>query len=155
MNLFSPISSIMSSKLYTVSPEDNLQTVKEIFDTHRIHHIPVVHVRKIVGIVSKMDFAHFMGGMSHFEDDRFINNSRLERTKAKDIMTGALGKLDPDDRINVAIEVFNTNQFHALPVVKDEELVGIITTFDIIRALAEDRPKHPEEVYTAPLHENK
>lgn len=152
MNLFAPISSIMSSHLYTVSPEDTLATVKEIFDNHRIHHIPVVHIRKIVGIISKMDFVHFMGGMSHFEDDRFINNSRLEHTKAKEIMTSALGKVEPEDRINVAIEVFNTNQFHALPVVKDEELVGIVTTFDIIRALANDRPHHPEEVYSMPLN---
>ena len=155
MNLFAPVSSIMSTQLIHVSPEDNLLTIQEIFDLHRIHHIPVVHIRKVVGMISKSDFAFFMGGLSHHEKDLMINNHKLERTHAKDIMTQHLGKIEPTDRINVAIEIFNRNLFHALPVVKeDDELVGILTTYDIIRALSEDMPKHPEDVYTAPLHDN-
>jgi acetoin utilization protein AcuB len=51
-------------------------------------------------------------------------------------MTKGLAKLDPEDRINVALEIFLVNRFHAIPVVKNEELVGIVTTYDIIKTLA-------------------
>ena len=153
MNLFSPVSSIMSTKLITVSPDDNLLKVKELLETHHIHHLPVVRFREIVGIISKTDFTHFAGGLSHHQNDRFLNQSRLEKTKAEDIMTRRLGKVEPDDRINVVLEVFTKNLFHALPVVKDGELVGMVTTFDVIRALSEDKPAHPEDVYSMPLHE--
>jgi len=85
--------------------------------------------------------------LSHFADDRFVNESRLERTKAEDIMTKGLGKLEPEDRINVALEIFSKNWFHALPVVKNEELVGIITTQDVIKALLRERPSEPHMVY--------
>ncbi|MCB0545093.1 MAG: CBS domain-containing protein, partial [Saprospiraceae bacterium] len=107
MNTFALVSTIMTphTALVTVNPDENLAQVKEIFDTHKFHHIPVVHFRDIVGIISKTDFMYFLGGASLYDDDRFENESRLKRAKAKDIMTTGLAKLEPDDRINVALEV--------------------------------------------------
>ncbi|MDX1665798.1 MAG: CBS domain-containing protein [Saprospiraceae bacterium] len=49
-----------------------------------------------------------------------------------------MAKLSPKDRINVALEIFMENRFHAIPVVSDNELVGIVTTFDIIKELASE-----------------
>lgn len=137
----------MTTDLVTVSQEDDLVHVKKVFETHKFHHLPVVEFKKIVGIISKTDFEHFTGGLSHAEEDRFLNEKKLARTKAKDIMTKGLGKLEPDDRINVALEIFSKNWFHALPVVKNEELVGIVTTQDVIRKIMEEKPKDPLMVY--------
>lgn len=149
MNTFSTIASVMTDykHLITVSPEDSLLSVKEIFDTHKFHHIPVVHFREIVGIISKTDFQLFYGGISLHEKDPHLVESRLKRAHAKDIMTTGLGKLEPDDRINVALEIFCGNWFHALPVVQDGELVGILTPFDIMRALLDEKPIAPHMVY--------
>jgi len=149
MNTFATIASLMTDHrhLVTVNPEDSLLKVKEIFDTHKFHHIPVVRFREIIGIISKTDFVHFLGGASLYEHDRFINESRLKRTLAKDIMTSGLGKVEPDDRLNVALEIFCGNWFHALPVVQDGELVGIITPYDIMRALLDEKPIAPHLVY--------
>ncbi|MBL7827120.1 MAG: CBS domain-containing protein [Saprospiraceae bacterium] len=149
MNIFAPISSLMTDyhNLVTISPEEPLTKVKEIFEQHKFHHIPVVHFREIVGLISKTDFEHFMGGASHFSEDRFVNDLRLERTLARDIMVSRLGKVAPDDRINVALEVFLVNRFHALPVVENGELVGIITPFDIMRELANQMPSDRSLVY--------
>lgn len=149
MNIFAPISSLMTdhTNLVTIAPEEPLTKVKEIFDNHKFHHIPVVHFREIVGLVSKTDFEYFMGGASHYDEDKFVNNLRLERTTVKEIMTTRLGKVAPDDRINVALEVFLVNRFHALPVVENGELVGMITPFDIMKALAEQMPSDRSLVY--------
>ena len=149
MNIFAPVSSLMTDhhKLVTVSPEDSLTKVKEVFDNHKFHHIPVVHFREIVGLVSKTDFEHFMGGASHYDEDRFVNDLRLKRTLVSEIMTKRLGKVAPDDRINVVLEVFLINRFHALPVVEDNELVGIITPFDIMTALSKQVPADSSLVY--------
>lgn len=139
MNLKAPISTIMTKDLITTNPEARLEKVKEIFDQNHIHHIPVVQYKKIVGLISKTDFLHFIRGMHHSTYDEFIEKSRLRNYKAEDIMTTGLAKLEPTDRINVALEVFKENLFHALPIVdEDGELVGIVTTFDIITELAKD-----------------
>lgn len=149
MNVFAPISSLMTDHkhLVTVNPDDNLSKVKEIFDTHKFHHIPVVNFREIVGIVSKSDFDHFIGGASLHDKNRIADEEQLRNAHAKDIMTSHLGKVEPDDRINVALEIFTLNRFHALPVIKDGDLVGIITPFDILRKLAEEKPAQPHMVY--------
>jgi acetoin utilization protein AcuB len=149
MNIFAPVSSLMTdySKLVTVSPDESLAKVKEIFDTHKFHHIPVVRFREIVGMISRNDFEYFMGGASHYEEDRYVNQLRLERTKVEEVMTKRLGKVAPDDRINVVLEVFLVNRFHALPVVENNELVGIITPFDIMRELAKQVPADPSLAY--------
>ena len=38
----------------------------------------------------------------------------------------------------MALEIFNVNIFHAIPVVDEGRLVGIVTTFDIIKQLSVD-----------------
>lgn len=147
MNTFKPVSAFMSTNLITVAPNDSLLQVKAIFDEHSFHHIPVVKNKEIVGIIGKTDFEHFMGGASLVAEDRFINNLRLKSAKAEDIMTKGLGKLEPDDRLNVALEIFCMNRFHALPVVKDHELVGLITPYDIMKALLNQKIDAPHMVY--------
>ena len=139
MNVLDPIKTIMISKLITVNPKDKLTAVKEIFDNNKIHHVPVVRYKEIVGMISKSDFLHFLRGFNRNEEDRFVNEARLRVYNAEDIMTTGLAKVGPEERINVALEVFLENRFHAIPVVENNELVGIITTFDIIRSLASER----------------
>jgi acetoin utilization protein AcuB len=145
MNILAPVKTIMTSKLLTVNPADKLQVVKDIFDQHQIHHIPVVRFKEIVGIISKTDFLHFLRGFHQNEEDRFINEARLRAYSAEEIMTRGIAKLSPDDRISVALEIFLENRFHAIPVVEQDELVGIVTTFDIIRAVAQEQIT-PEQV---------
>jgi CBS domain-containing protein len=41
--------------------------------------------------------------------------------------------LEPQDKIGSAAELFLENLFHAVPIVKDDELQGIVTSFDIIK----------------------
>lgn len=149
MNLFAPVSSLMTDyhHLVVVSPEESLTKIKEIFDTHDFHHVPVMRFREIVGIISKHDFEHFLGGDSVSQEDRFMNEKRLERTTAKDIMTKRLGKVESTDRLNVAVDIFTLNRFHALPVVDNGELVGIITPYDILRRLSQEKPVDPSMVY--------
>ena len=45
------------------------------------------------------------------------------------------------------MEIFTINRFHALPVVDNGELVGIITPFDILKALGEEKAADPSMVY--------
>ncbi len=138
MNVLAPIKNIMTTDLITVNPADKLTQVKEVFDNNNIHHIPVVRFKELVGIISKSDFNYFLRGFSKNEEDRFINYARLRAYSAEDIMTTGLAKLASDERINVALEVFMTNRFHAIPIIDQGDLVGIVTTFDIIKSLNDE-----------------
>jgi acetoin utilization protein AcuB len=130
----------MSTHLQIVLPSDPLSSVKQLFDTHRFHHIPVVHDKKIVGIISRSDFqAYYLTLGKHFES-QFVNDILLKHHIAEEIMTRKLAKVNPNDRLNVVVEIFKDNIIHALPVVNDDdELVGIITTHDLIQQLAKEK----------------
>ena len=140
MNVLAPVKTLMTTNLITVNPGDKLIRIKEIFEKNNIHHIPVVSYKQRVGMISKTDFVYFMRGFSRNEEDRFVNEARLRAYKAEDIMTKGLAKLNPNQRINVALEIFLENRFHAIPVIEEEtgELAGIVTTFDVIKVLSRE-----------------
>ena len=133
MNLFSPVAELMTKDVITVGPDDTLSVVKDNFDKGSFHHLPVVKDKAILGIISKSDLLYFLEGLKEKDE----NDAILHDLKAEKIMTKGLAKVESTDRINVALEVFKVNLFHAIPVVDNNELVGILTTYDIIKALAD------------------
>lgn len=117
-----PISSIMTTKLFTVAPTDSLHVAREILTKHRIHHLPVTDGKKLVGLVTTYDLFK----LSYHPDE-------LAHVKVSDIMTRKLATLEPHDKVGSAAEIFLEHLFHAVPIVKDGELVGIVTSFDVMK----------------------
>ena len=138
MDFTAPVSRFMTRKLVTVAPGDRLTMIKEIFEAQRIHHIPVVKFTTLVGIISKLDFIHFTKGHEFKPNDKLTERALLEKYTAGDIMTKGIATLEPAERLNVALEIFSENLFHAIPIVEDGKLTGILTTLDIIKVLVEE-----------------
>lgn len=116
------LQSVMSTNLVTVSPEDSLAKVDEILMNKRIHHLPVVEDGRLVGLITTYDMYR-------------LGKSRdtYPGMKAKEIMTRKLAVLEPEDKVGSAAEIFMEHLFHAIPVVKNGLLVGIVTSFDIMK----------------------
>ncbi|MDQ3141062.1 MAG: CBS domain-containing protein [Bacteroidota bacterium] len=116
------VSSIMTRNLQTVTADDNLEKVKEILINYRIHHIPVVDGEKLIGLITTYDLFKLN-----------VDHKDYATTKVANVMTKKLATLEPTDKVGTAAEVFMEHLFHALPVCEDGKLVGIITSFDILR----------------------
>lgn len=128
----------MTTSLVSVGPEDTLSVVQKIFDTYNIRHVPVVEGDKLAGMVSKNDFYRFLTDACKKGTPDGSALKEFSQVPVKEIMTSGLARLEPSDRIDVALELFKINRFHAIPVTKeDRTLVGILTTHDLIKALAE------------------
>ncbi len=138
MNFTAPVSELMTRKLVTILPTDTLDVAKEIFDKQPIHHLPVVRYKKLVGFISKTDILHFIKGVTSSIKEEEAEEARLKTYTVQDIMKTGIATLEPTDRINVALQLFLENRFHALPIVENDELVGMLTTFDIIKLLVEE-----------------
>ena len=140
MDLRIPVSELMTEDLITVGVEDNMSKVSEIFTRENIHHLPVIDEGLLVGMISKSDFLYFQHGFNHAtpgnEEDE---QSRLEKCKVRDVMIKGLAKLEPEDRLDVALEVFKENLFHAIPVVRQGYLKGMLTTLDVINYVSQDK----------------
>ena len=126
----------MTQDLIKVKQDTILKEVKILFDNTNIHHIPVINDQnKFVGIISKTDLMLLLdwGTKLNLPSSMRRNTFLLTSNLAKDIMETNVLKLKPDDVIQKCVQIFRENYFRALPVVNDqEELVGIITTYDLM-----------------------
>ncbi len=117
-----PLSSIMTRQVITASPEDKLSVARDIFLKNRVHHLPIVHGKALMGILTTYDMFKFVN-----------RNEDYDKILIKDVMTSHVATLEPEDKIGSAAELFLENLFHAVPIVKNGELQGIVTSFDVIK----------------------
>lgn len=124
----------MTKDVTTLGPDSTLGEARDILIGKRIHHIPILEGKKLVGMVTSWDF--FKLGKSVAE---------YQNMKVKEIMTTKVATLDPDQHLGAVAEVLTRHLFHAVPIVNDEhELLGIVTSTDIIRY--EHTKEYPENL---------
>lgn len=130
------VSQIMTRDLITVDVNTLGLKVKEIFETHHIHHIPVLNESKeLVGIISKLDYHLLLNNFTKFSLPRAeqANHKFLGAIVASEIMHDRISIISATDPISEAAAVFIANIFHCLPVVEGNDLVGIVTTHDLLK----------------------
>lgn len=117
------VHSIMTPSVITLSPSDTLGQAREIFMTKRIHHLPIVEGKKLVGLLTSWDIFRLGLSAVAYQDMR-----------VSEVMSTHLATLDPEQHIGAAAEVLMAHLFHAVPIVNDQhELLGIVTTYDVLR----------------------
>jgi len=144
MNLLSPIATIMTKDPLTLKPSASIADAAAIFNEHKIHHIPVTMEDELVGIISMSDYLFFRRGFLDHSDDQKVEDIRMNNYEVSHIMTKGIATMESTERINVALEIFKENILHAIPIVDDNRLVGIVTTHDIIAHLAKDNEAYAE-----------
>lgn len=129
MNPNNPVREIMTTALVTVFMKDSLNRIRQIFQAQSFHHLPVLDEQKIlIGMISREDLNKIVQLLT-FD----YKKAKHGPMSARDIMTKSPMRLDPDDSIGLAADIFMTNKFHALPVVEDNTLLGIVTTHDVLK----------------------
>jgi len=130
-----PVASIMTTDIITLNLTDSLETAEELFKTHTIRHIPVVSGDSIIGMLSYTDLLRISFVDAVDEDEKDVeaivyNMFTIEQVMAKNIISVSSTTL-----IKEVAELLAKKEFHALPVVYDNKLVGIVTTTDLINYL--------------------
>lgn len=131
-----PVKEIMTKEVYSVQENQKLSTVLELFRKHKIRHLPVLNGKKISGIISRTDINRLTFG-ALFENQEGADEAVLEILSIPQVMTGKPRVVQENDTIKSVAEIFASEEFHALPVVENGELRGIVTTTDVIRYMLE------------------
>lgn len=132
MDTSKPVSSIMTRNLVIVKPQDTIDRIHTLFEQNKFHHIPVVDHNKLVGIISKTDYLKIQHMLATTWSGEVICQDLYRDMCAGDIMSREPLKLEPADTIGLAADIFRVNALHALPVVEDGELIGIVTSHDLL-----------------------
>jgi len=126
----------MSHPVITVQPNTPITRVHELLTHEKIQQTPVVKNGKMVGIVSENDilkaYPSPVTSLSVWEI-----TSLLEKITVNDIMVKKVLTVNEDTPIEEAARRMVDNQISSLPVVRGDELVGIITKSDLFRIMFE------------------
>lgn len=144
------IADIMTREVVTVTRNTSIRQLAELFETRHFGSIPVVDDNgKLVGIVSSSDLIeqgrslHIPTVISIFDwvipiEGEKTLEKELQRMTAQtvgEICTEKVLTVAPSDTVTTAADLMGTHKLHALPVVENGKVVGIVARIDIIRTL--------------------
>lgn len=128
------VESIMSRKVVTVELDDTLETIREIFDNVKFHHLLVVGNQGLLGVISDRDL---LRGLSPFVGmlDQHPRDLAVLNKKAHQIMSRELVAVDKETSIEAAVNLLLSENVSCLPVISPEgDVEGILTWKDIFKA---------------------
>jgi len=131
-----PISHIMTKTVVTATLKDDLKTVVEKLRRNAIHHIPIVKGKEVVGIISRTDINRLTFG-ALFEDQEDADEAILKMLSISQVMTCKPKTVTSDFIVRDLAKIFVKEDYHALPVVDNGELKGIVTTTDVVKYFLE------------------
>lgn len=130
-----PVSTIMTKDIIKLNVSDNLTQAEKLFKEHHIRHIPVVEGNKIIGMLSYTDLLRISFADAIDDDETVVDVTVYNMFSLEQVMARNLITISPETTIKEAAEILAVKEFHALPVVEGDLLVGIVTTTDLINYL--------------------
>lgn len=130
------IRDIMSERPVSVSLDDHLDVVKDIFDHAKFHHLLVIEEGKLIGVISDRDLLKAIS--PHIGTNRYT--TRDLETLAQPvhrIVTRKPLTLTADASVDEAVAIFNAHNISCIPIVDDGgAAVGIVSWRDILKSLS-------------------
>ncbi len=124
----------MSRNLFTVTPETSILKAKNLLKEHHVDQLPVVDGKKLVGIITDRDIRDNSPSpattLSIHELNYLLSEIKVEKVMTKKVFTAT-----PGTAIEEAARLINEMHVNSLPVVAGDELVGLITTCDLLNVL--------------------
>jgi CBS domain-containing protein len=118
------IADIMVKNVITAGPHRRLEEVASIMTEKKIHSLPIVDGDgEVIGIVTTSDLAK-----GHSPD-----------TKVKNILGDHVYCVPAYNDVHVVARIMRNHNIHHVVVQHDKEVVGIISSFDLLKLVEDHR----------------
>ena len=139
---------VMSSPVTTIGPDDTVERAASLMLASSSSCLPVLDNRgKLIGILTHTDFGFhrkffpmadhlytLMGSWVTLETLEDVAKEVSKKT-VSEVMTHPVVTVQEDATISDVAEAMVRNKVHRIPVLKGEELVGMITRHDFIKLM--------------------
>lgn len=132
-----PVRSIMTADPVSVNVTQKLSEVRRTMADEKIHHVPVVSGRRMVGLLSATDMVR-LSMSAYGTDPRAVDAMLDHEFTIEGVMNTDLVTITDTATVRDAAKKLRDGTFHSLPVLNaDGDLVGIVTSTDLVRYLLE------------------
>jgi len=114
------VEAIMTRDVVTIEYPATVSNVMEKMDENNVHYLVVVEKGQLVGVISDGDV------ISKLYTKGFSPDAYIEQIMTKNVI-----KIGPEESIAEAINLMTTHKIRRLPVIKETEIVGIISISDL------------------------
>ncbi len=119
------VEDVMTPDPVSLSPAELVRDAYALMSERGFRHVPIVEGGVLVGLISLTDIGKLGARIPEI----------LGKT-LRDVMTTNLLTVGPDEAVDLAAAKMATRKINCLPVVTDNKLLGIVTTYDLLDALA-------------------
>lgn len=113
---------IMTEAVVEIHTHHTIDHVRKMITQRKVGALPVVDNKgRPVGIVSSTDFLPALNGQAHIST----------------IMTDKVYTIAEDDEVRTAARLMRSHQIHHLVVIHDQKVVGMLSTFDLLKLVEE------------------
>jgi CBS domain-containing protein len=149
----SRVGDLMTSNVISIGPETHVGEIARLMSTHHISGLPVVDAHnQVLGVVTELDmmlrntrfklpnFIFIFDMMIPLETKKHYRErlTHVLGTTAREIMSAPAVTISPDAAIEELADLMVERRKNPIPVVKDGQLVGIISRSDIVRMMADN-----------------
>lgn len=129
------VSDVMTRTPITISPDTNLLECARKMVKNKIGNLLITDKKRLIGFISENDILWAL-----------IKKSKndLSQIRAIDISPKKIAVIKPDNTIKEAIDKMKSLKFERLPVIDNNELVGMLTAKDILSFNPEFYPEFEE-----------
>jgi CBS domain-containing protein len=141
---------IMTENVITVTPETSVRELAELVTAHRIGSVPVVDAAgALIGIVTESDLIerdknfHIPTVISLFDWVLYLESEKKFEKELKRMTARTVGEICTKEVLTITrstpvskiADIMSDKKIHALPVVEDGRLIGIVSRIDLIRSM--------------------
>lgn len=138
------VKDIMSTDILTINSTDSIKDLITLFTDNDITGVPVLNRSGfVVGVVSNSDVIKNESSHSYYNDpfmrnfhENIYEDSTFFEQTVSLIMSEDLYTIEPGDTIAKMAKIMYEKKIHRLLVIEYDKLIGIVTTFDLLKLLA-------------------
>jgi acetoin utilization protein AcuB len=143
-----PVKSIMGKSLLTVAPDATLAAGNLAMMFARSRHVPVAKDGVVVGILSLRDV--LAAELSSLRSSEAARQREARAIPVSEVMQRDPYVIDPEADARAAARLCHRHHISSIPVVRRGELVGIVTTSDLIEHAVAELAREGAELGAAP-----
>lgn len=129
------VAQLMSENVVTALSKTTIFEAERSMTTRGFRRLPIISDGKVVGIITTMDVIRFFGSGEVFKHLRSGTIIQVLNTPALTIASKEVSTIEPNADVGQAAKIMRDKDLGAVPVVKDDKLVGIITERDFFKII--------------------